>query len=117
MLPPGSTPKSKIPLEEIRRLYFSECWTLQQIGDHFNVSRQYIHQRLKRAGDELHKRYPEKIAIDKERIQQLYIREELTMKQAAARLGVGTLTLARIMNGHKFQGGVETHINSQLCKR
>ena len=75
------------PIEELRRLYLDEGWSLQKIGDHFGISRQAVHERLKRDGVEFRRYTRRTPPIDRETLKRLYIAERLAVRHIAEQLG------------------------------
>ncbi|CAN5513803.1 hypothetical protein BH10ACI1_BH10ACI1_28620 [soil metagenome] len=81
-------------LEEIKRLYAVEGWTLQRIADKFGVSHQAINQILTKAGIAKRPIGFLKKNFDYRTLAKLYIDEKLTIGEVAKRLNVSYSTVS-----------------------
>jgi transposase len=81
---------------ELRRLYEIEGLTLQQIADRFGVSRQAVHERLKRNGFNPRSRGTPK-QLDRELVIDLYVKQSLPVLKIAKMLKVTDRTVSRAL--------------------
>jgi hypothetical protein len=79
-----------IATPQIQALYLEEGWTLRQIAEHFNITLQAVHYRLKTAGHSARSRgpRPREYACDPAEAKRLYVEELQPMKKIAAELKV-----------------------------
>lgn len=92
---------AKYDLEEARRLYFDEDWTLQQIADRFKVSRQAVHQKLTLAGYDLKVRMKERFpTLDPGTLRELYINQNMTANAVAAKLNTTGHYVSKSLREH-----------------
>jgi predicted DNA-binding protein YlxM (UPF0122 family) len=73
-------------LYQMRRLYHEDNWTLRQIGDHYGVSWQAIHERFVRNGILLRPKSRTPQVIDREILVKLYVDEKLSLQEVTRRL-------------------------------
>lgn len=98
--------RSKLDVEEIRRLYVDEEWTLQRIADRFGVSRQAVNDRLRRAGVERRRTNfrrkgtvteAVKKTLDLDNVRHLYIDCGISVQALSKTLGISDTILRRIL--------------------
>jgi predicted DNA-binding protein YlxM (UPF0122 family) len=96
----------------MRRLYFKEDWTLEQLAAYYKVTKQAIYDKFTRNGIKLQRKKGKTLAvkkIDREILSELYEKERLPVLEIAARLKVCYGTVARELNRHgierRLQGG------------
>jgi predicted DNA-binding protein YlxM (UPF0122 family) len=93
-------------LKEMVRLYREEEWTLQQIGDHYGVTRQAVFDRFKRAGIKMRSHLqgvrPKRV-FDKETLIDLYVDKKLLMSEIAKELKTSRKTLAGEFKRHRIK--------------
>jgi hypothetical protein len=79
-----------IATREIQALYLEEGWTLRRIAEHFNITLQAVHYRLKIAGHSARSRgpRPRENACDPAEVKRLYLEESQPMTRIAANLKV-----------------------------
>lgn len=81
-----------VPFGKIRALY-DNGWSVIQIAEHLGVSRQAVHERMRR--EKVSYRPATKVRISKRVLERLYISEGLTIAAIAKRLGHSSKTIAR----------------------
>ena len=81
--------KNTKKFDEMLRLYQDENMSLQQVGDHFGIKRQAVHDRFKRAGINLRSNTAKiRTALDREVLTKLYEEDQLTIGQISKKLNV-----------------------------
>ncbi len=91
-------------LNEMQRLYFEEDLTLEQIADHYGVTRQAVHERFTRNGVKLHTdRKKPRIKVDKKALIELYENEKLPVMEVAKYLKVSYAVLQRELARHNIK--------------
>jgi DNA-binding transcriptional regulator LsrR (DeoR family) len=83
--------------DELRRLYVEDGLTLREIGEMFGVSRQRVHQRMRKAGI---KRKKKVIKLNRRDLLRLYVREGLTQREVGQQLGVSGSSVSKEMRRH-----------------
>jgi predicted DNA-binding protein YlxM (UPF0122 family) len=73
-------------LKEMLRLYQEEKKTLEEVGKVFGISRQAVHDRLKRAGITFRPCKPQKKKLDLKTLIYLYVDKKLTIAEVAKEL-------------------------------
>ncbi|MCQ6281596.1 hypothetical protein [Bacillus sp. EB600] len=86
--------------ETLERLYRAENLSHEEIGKRFGVGRKTIARRLKSYGIPERPRKTNKILIEKEILEKLYIHDQLNPDQVAERLGVGRKTITNLLKEH-----------------
>jgi predicted DNA-binding protein YlxM (UPF0122 family) len=94
----------KRTLSQILELYENQRWTLQQIAEHLGVTRQAIHDRLKRAGIETRPYSPRPLQIAKDELEILYVQKRLSIAEIARRLNSTPGQITYAMRRYKIQG-------------
>lgn len=90
-------------LDEMIALYESaEQPTLERIAARFGVSRQAVHERLRRAGAALRKTGKRKIRIGRDVLTELYTGQKLTIERTAEELGVSSHVVRRELERHRI---------------
>jgi predicted DNA-binding protein YlxM (UPF0122 family) len=89
--------------DEICRLYETEEWTLRQIADHLQISKEAIRERLMRAGTQLRPPKPTRRIIDRETLVQLYINEKLPLVEIAQRLKTTYRKVCEELERHRIE--------------
>lgn len=100
----------KARTEEMAKL-FEGGMTLQQIGDRYGISRQRVQQRFKEAGLAQLARPPKYTLIDKDRLENLYAEELLTIARISEMFGVKSHLIHQALNFHKIpkRGSINTN--------
>ena len=78
--------RSVIPLPDICEFYLNRGMTAAGVAEHLGVTRQAISARLKDAGVQTRQNRPNPPKFEKAVLEDLYITEQLTVKQVAERL-------------------------------
>jgi predicted DNA-binding protein YlxM (UPF0122 family) len=101
-------------LNEMRHLYFEKDWTLDQLAAHYNVTKQAVFDKFNRNGIKLQrkKRKPIK-TVDRERLSELYEKENLPLLEVAARLGVSYRTVIKELKRH----GIKARWRGELQRK
>lgn len=94
----------KEKLEEMRRFYEDEQWSLAQIAAHFGITKPAVRERLVKAGVQRRKRGAPKKSFDKEILIKQHVAENRTIHQTAACLGTGYESVRRELK----RQGIET---------
>lgn len=90
-------------LKEIICLYRDEGRSIATIARRFNVSRQAIHDRLKRAGAISRSLGRRQRKLDRETLVRLYLTEQLPVYKIARALKTGFKTIIREMDQHSIE--------------
>lgn len=100
-VPKSQHPHAKYDVEEARKLYFDERWTLQQIADKFEVSRQAVHDRLTRAGYDLksRKKVPTPL-LDPGPLREMYVDRTMSIASIAREFDVAPSFVYRSLGEH-----------------
>lgn len=93
-------------LTEMRRLYEHEEWTLEQIGDHYGVTRQAVHNRFQRAGIKMRSCSDRKKPIrtlDRKKLTKLYEVNRLAIPIVAERLETSVFKVTQELKRYKIK--------------
>jgi DNA-binding transcriptional regulator LsrR (DeoR family) len=102
-------------IDEIKTLYESGL-TLQAIGVRFGVSRQAVHDRLRRAGIERRPRRQPPLQLNREVLHQFRVVERLTLAEISAKLGVSISVVGSELRRHGIKR-VKNHIDRAVLER
>lgn len=94
----------RLSLGKISKLYTERRWTMQRIADKFGVSRQAVHERLKRAGVETRRSGPTPAKFPEAVLRRLYEKEGLSISKVAERLNSTPGKIGYAMRWHKIPG-------------
>lgn len=85
--------KPFVTIEEIKHLYIAEKLTLQKVADRVGLTRQAVHQRLRKHGIETRKVIPK--VIDGSEVKRLYVDLKFSLNEVGQKLGVSAELVAR----------------------
>jgi DNA-binding XRE family transcriptional regulator len=94
-----------IPLSEIQRLYNREKWSVARIARHCGVTRQAIYERMWKASIIPDGKSRDKLPLDRYLLVDLYVKQELTVKQVAAQTNSLASKVTRDLAIHGLQKG------------
>ena len=98
-------PKAVCSLQELIRLYNVRKMTLETIGEQFGISRQAVHNRLKRAGVQLRPRSKRVSKIDGPLLYELYVGQKLSLAEIGKRVGLKSVTIRSLLVKHGLTTG------------
>lgn len=102
-------------IDEIKTLYESGL-SLQAVAARFGVSRQAVHDRLRRAGIKRRPRRQPPIQLDREQLYQLRIVDCLPVNQIAAKLGISISVVGSELRRYGIKR-VKNHIDRAVLER
>ena len=91
------SPHPDILTEEMEKLYLEEGWTLARIGAHFEISRQAVHVRLKKAGVPMRRTGSPSLEKDADLIRHMYVDQKLTTAEVGRATGLGHHLVWRVL--------------------
>lgn len=89
------TPRKKLPLNKIKKLYLEEDYNIEDLEVEFNVSATTLRKRLKEMGVKLRGR--KLLKFSKEEIKKLYLEDKMTSNEIGQKLGCSGQTIRNFM--------------------
>lgn len=94
---------SRRQLKEMQRLYMNEVYSLDRLAQHFGTRRDFLRECLENLGVKLYKTNRPRIRLKRLVLHDLYVRERLSVRAIADRLGIAQTTVMREMHRHKIK--------------